>query len=120
MVNLGFDTAYVCPPFGLGHRIYAQPFAGLGQTLRRGGGFYPACLQETHPLVERGFRNLVEVVDFQHVIFGEDVAGIFALEYLLLPTLQLQQVAIVYATELVAPMVNVILALPKFEIYDVD
>ena len=55
----------------------------LTRTLKSGGcctfGYF-ARLQVGYPLVQRCLGHFVEIVNTQHIIFGEEVASLFALE----------------------------------------
>ena len=84
LVTQGLHVADIVLPVGGTQGIDAQTFASFAQT--GGCRFWgdDAGLEEFNPFVQRCRSHLVEIVDAQHVVFGEKVASFLAFEDVIL------------------------------------
>ena len=84
LVTQGFHVADIVLPVGGTQGIDAQTFACFAQTGSCRFWGDDAGLEKFNPFVQRRRGHLVEIVDTQHVVFGEEVASFLAFEDVIL------------------------------------
>ena len=112
--------AVVGPTLGIVHLHIAQALLRLGQSGRGRVVTYVAVLEVVEPFLQGRRGHLVELVDADDVIFGEDVLRRDHADGVLRPRVDDQPVLGVHADELVLTVVEVVRTLAQVEVDDAD
>ena len=99
--------------FIFGHAVEFQSLACLFKSGSRGGGRYLACIQVVNPLFQRALGDLIEIIDFQNVVFGIKLAHCIDFKGLLLKGSKLENIIGMDTPEFSLAMIDKILAMSQ-------
>ncbi len=105
--------------FRLVHLVDCQLFLHFFHARSLCSGRYVTGVQIVCPFLDGAFSHAVEIIDFQNVVFGVEVAHHIGAELLLLERAKLQQFSVMDASELRLAVVDDVCALAQRKVDDV-